>query len=84
MHKVQAVPAWGELNAAKRQSSTIINGSGKSKNPKIEAFVNEIIYDGGVETGSSTIQLVEKVLPLHTVFPSTCKSGKEHEDITEI
>ena len=32
-HKVQAVPAWGELNAAKKKISTIINGSSKWMNP---------------------------------------------------
>ena len=39
--------------AAKRKSSTTINGSGKSKNPKIEALVNGIINGGGAETRSS-------------------------------
>ena len=62
MHKVQAVPVWGELNAAKRKSSIIINGSGKAKNPKITALVNEIINDGGSETSPSTTQFPEKVL----------------------
>ena len=71
-HKVEAVPAWGVLNAAKQKSSTIINGSGKSKNPKIDALVNEIIKDGGAETSSSTTQHSEKVLP-RAVFPSTRK-----------
>ena len=43
MYKVQAVSAWDELNAAKQKSSTIINGSGTSKNRKIDALVNEMM-----------------------------------------
>ena len=70
------------MNAVKRKNSTIINDSGKSKNPKIEALMNEMINGGGTETDSSTTQLPEQVLP-HRVFPSTSESGEEHEDITE-
>ena len=80
--KVQPVPAWGEVNAVKQKSSTINNGSGRSKNPKIETLVNEIINEGG-ETGKSTTQLPAKVLPPHGVFPSRHESGEEHEDITD-
>ena len=79
---MQYVAVW----AAKRKSSTIINGSGKSKNPKVEALVNEIINDGGAETGSSTIQLPDMLPPPHAV--STHESGEyitdtESEDSTD-
>ena len=71
---MQDVAVW----TAKRKSSTIINGSGKSKYPKIEALVNEIINDGGAEPGSSTTLLPDEVPPQHII--STHESG---EDITD-
>ena len=57
----------------------VVVWAAKRKNPKMEAIVNEIINDGGAETGSSTTQLPDKVQPLHAVYQHT----ESREDITD-